>query len=151
MAETKRTLLERIDANVRALLAKQQKRQFTFRIGPVGTRTPTQGNPPMALILTDIQHVAVTLEADDAAGNAVAFDFPTPPTWSSSDPSIATVSPNADGSNADVATTGKLGDVQISVSGVDGAGDTITGLLDITVVTSRATTFKLVAGIPADK
>lgn len=105
----------------------------------------------MALVLTDIQHVALSLEADDAAGNPVPFVFATPPTWQSSDPSIVTVSANAEGSNADVATTGKLGDVQVSVSGTNDAGEAITGLLDISVVTSKATTFKIVAGIPADK
>lgn len=105
----------------------------------------------MALILTDVQHVAISLEADDAAGNSVPFNFPTPPTWSSSDPTIVTVSPNADGSNADVVTTGKLGDAQVSVTGTSASGDALTGLLDVTVATSKATTFKLVAGIPADK
>lgn len=107
----------------------------------------------MALILTDIQHVAIIVEVDDGAGNAVPFTnlFPTPPAWASSDETIVTVSASADGSNADVETTGVLGTAQISVTGVDTAGDTVTGILDLTVVTSAAKTFKLIASVPADK
>src|SRR5712664_330597 len=93
----------------------------------------TRGNLPQGpthmsnFTLKDNQHVAVILEADDAAGNPTPFDFPTPPTWSSSDDTILTASPNADGSNADIATTGKLGSAQITVSGVTTDGRTITG------------------------
>jgi hypothetical protein len=105
----------------------------------------------MAFILTDIQHVAVTLEADDAAGNAVAFDFPTPPVWTSTDETVLTVSPNADGSNADVRSTGKLGSAQVNVAGTLSDGTPITGVGDFSVVTSAATTIKLVPGTPETK
>lgn len=102
-------------------------------------------------IMTDIQHVAVTLEADDAAGNPVPFVFPTAPVWASSDETILTVSPNEDGSIADVATMGKLGTAQIHVTGISADNKTLTGILDINVVTSAATTFKLNPGVAADK
>lgn len=168
MAETKRTLLERLDSNVQdgLLLLRENNRllralllifpvKLRLRFGQPETRTNLpQGLPQgihMATTLTDIQHVAVTLEADDAAGNPVTFDFPTPPTWASSDPTVATVSPSADGSNADVATTGKLGTAQITVSGTTSDGRSVTGIGDVTVVTSGATTFKLNFSTPADK
>jgi hypothetical protein len=129
MAETKRTLLERLDRTVqennrflRALLSIfPVKLRLLFGQPETRTNLP-QGTPHMAQTLTDIQRVSVTLEADDAAGNAVAFDFPTPPTWASSDDSIVTVSPSADGSNASVVTTGKLGNAQITVSGTTASG-----------------------------
>lgn len=105
----------------------------------------------MALTLTDIEHVAGTLEADDAAGNAVPFTFPTPPTWSSSDETVITVSPNADGSNADVSTTGKLGTARVTVTGTLADGTAVTGFDDITVTTSAATTFRINFGTPANK
>ena len=103
----------------------------------------------MALILKDNQHVAIVLEADDVRGNAVPFVFPTPPVWTSSDESILTVSVNEDGSNADVRTTGKLGNAQINVQGT-ADGDVITGLLDIVVATSKPITFKLIPSEPSD-
>jgi hypothetical protein len=105
----------------------------------------------MANTLVDNQHVAVTLEADDAAGNPVPFNFPSPPVWTSSDETIVTVSPNADGSNADIVTTGKLGTVQVTVKGTTAAGVELTGIGDIEVVAGDARTFKLVFGVPADK
>lgn len=153
MAETKRTLLERIDANLKALLSIFPVR-LRLVFGRPENRCLPQGTPPMAetsVTLTDIQHVAVTLEADDAANNPVPLNFATPPVWASSDETIVTASPNADGSNADVSTTGKLGTAQVTVTGVNAAGQTITGIGDINVVTSGATTFKLNFGTPADK
>lgn len=105
----------------------------------------------MAKTLTDIQHVAVTLAEKDAAGNTVPFDFPTPPTWASSDDTIVTVSPSPDGSNADIATTGKLGDATITVSGTTADGRPIVGRGDLTVTTSAPTTIELVFGDPANK
>lgn len=128
MAETKRTLLERIDANLKALLSIFPVR-LRLVFGRPENRCLPQGTPPMAetsVTLTDIQHVAVTLEADDAANNPVPLNFATPPTWASTDETVVTVSPNAD-------------------------GQVITGIGDINVVTSGPTTFKLNFGTPSDK
>jgi hypothetical protein len=152
MSAHRHETLERIDIDVSIVLHRKREDEFRFRIGPVSDRKINQqGTLPMALILTDVQHAALTLEADDAAGNPVSFNFPSPPTWSSSDPTVLTVNPSADGSSADIATTGKLGGAQVSVSGTDADGAALTGLLDVTVVTSKATTFKIVAGTPTDK
>jgi hypothetical protein len=105
----------------------------------------------MAFLVADNQHFAVVLEADDVADNPVPFSFPTPPVWSTSDPSILTVSANADGSNADVETTGKLGSVQLNVQGALADGTPIVGTLDVQVTTSKAVKFKLIPNPPADK
>ena len=56
----------------------------------------------MAFLVADNQHFAVVLEADDVADNPVPFTFPTPPVWSTSDPTILTVSANAGDSDGTV-------------------------------------------------
>lgn len=151
MTETKRTLLERLDRNVKLLLSLVPGK-FTLIFGQPQTRTNLpQGTTHMAKTITDIQHIPVTLAEKDAAGNVVPFDFPTPPVWTSSDDTIVTVAPSADGSNADVATTGKLGDAQITVSGTTADGRPIVGRGDLTVTTSAPTTIELVFGDPANK
>jgi hypothetical protein len=151
MAETKRTILERLDANVRQLLDLFLRPKVRFRIGPVQPRTLSKGPITMAFILTDIQHVAVTLEADDAAGNAVPFDFSTPAVWTSTDETVLTISTNADGSNADIATTGKIGAAQVNVLLTMADSSTVKGALDFEVTTSAVSFFKLVPGTPATK
>lgn len=151
MTETKRTLLERLDRNVKLLLSLVP-REVLLVFGLPKTRANLpQGTPNMAKTLTDIQHVSVTLAEKDAAGNVVPFDFPTPPVWTTSDDTIVTVSVSTDGSNADVATTGKLGDAQITVTGTTADGRPIVGRGDVTVTTSAPTTFELVFGEAADK
>lgn len=149
MAKTKRSLLKQILRLLKALAGGDPP--VRFLVGPVESRNPTQGTFHMALTMTDIQHTSATIQEKDAAGNPVPADFPTPPTWTSSDPTIVTVSPSADGSNADIATTGKLGNAQVTVEGVTAKGKTIRGIGDITVVTSDATTVEIAFGVPADK
>jgi hypothetical protein len=149
--ETRRSILERVDRNVKLLL-RLVPGEFALVFGQPQTRTNLpQGTTHMAKTLTDVQHIAVTLAEKDAAGNVVPFDFPTPPTWTSSDDTIVTVSPSADGSNADIATTGKLGDATITVNGTTADGRPIVGRGDLTVTTSAPTTIELVFGEPANK
>jgi hypothetical protein len=151
MTETKRSLLERIDRNVKLLLSLVPGEVLlVFGLPKTRTNLP-QGTTNMAKTLTDIQHVAVTLAERDAAGNVVPFNFPAPPVWTSSDDTIVTVSPSADGSNADIATTGKLGDATVTVNGTTADGRPIVGRGDITVTTSAPTTVELVFGEAADK
>lgn len=151
MAETKRTLLERIDRNLIALLSLFPVFRLRFGTPAIRDNLP-QGAPHMATTLTDIQHVPVTLETDDAAGNPLTgATFTIPPGWSSSDPTVVTVTASADGLSADVVTTGKLGTAQITVTGTAVDGKVITGIGDVSVVTSGPATFKLNFGTPADK
>lgn len=149
--ETRRSILERIDRNVKLLL-RLVPGEFGLIFGQPQTRTNLpQGTTHMAKTLTDIQHVSVTLAEKDAAGNVVPFDVPTPPTWTSSDDTIVTVSPSTDGSNADIATTGKLGDATITVNGTTADGRPIVGRGDVTVTTSAPATFELVFGDASNK
>lgn len=103
--------------------------------------------------LKDNQIAPVTLETDDVAGNPLTDAvFTIPPGWQSSDPTIVTVEDVApDGLSAKVNTTGKLGQAQITVTGTAIDGRTITGIGDVSVVTSGPATFKLNFGTPVDK
>ena len=156
---SKRALLEDILAantdlgsKVDQILAALAGPRFRFAVGPVGTRNLSpQGTFDMAITLTDIQHVRYTLQEFDAAGNPVPTAFATPPTWTSTDSTILTVTPDADGVGADVSTTGKLGTAQIRADATNDAGEPIIGLADIEVVVSAGTTVQLVAGTPVNK
>jgi hypothetical protein len=151
MAETKRTLLKRIDRNVQALLSLFPARLRLHFGTPVTRSNLPQGTQTMQT-LKDNQTVPVTLEVDDVANNPITDAvFTIPPGWQSSDPTIVTVSAAADGLSANVVTTGKLGQAQITVTGTAVDGRIITGIGDVSVVTSGPATFKLNFGTPVDK
>ncbi len=153
MAQSKRSLLEQIAHDLRALLSLFPTR-FRIRFGrPEPRDNLPQGNTHMTQkTITDIDHVAATLDLLDAAGNPLSFDqFPTPPLWRSSDETIVTVSQNADGSNVDIETTGKLGTVQITAKGTTAAGVEINGIGDLEVVTSGPATFRINFGTASPK
>lgn len=155
MAETKRTLLERIDRNLQALLSlfpASLRLRFGTPEGKISISTP-RGTQTMTTI-KDNQTDTITLEVDDAAGNSIPLtdvQFPSPPTWTSSDPTVLTVTPNADGLSAVGATTGKLGTSTVSVSATTSDGRSISGSDEVDVTTSAPTSFKLVFGTPTDK
>lgn len=155
---SKRAMLEHIlsadtDLNVKVdrILAAVTAPRFRFKVGPVETLNLPQGTFDMALTLKDNQHVSASLQEFDAAGNPVPTAFDTPPTWSSSDPTVITVTPNADGVNADIAATGKLGSAQVRVDATNDAGQPIVGLGDIDVVVGAGTTVGITFGTPIDK
>jgi hypothetical protein len=155
MAETKRTLLKRIDRNVQTLLALHPA-SLRLRFGTPVTRDNLQGTTmpptPTTSTLKDNQTVPVTLEVDDFANNPIANAvFTVPPGWQSSDPTIATVAASDDGLSAVVSTVGPLGQAQITVTGTAVDGRTITGIGQVNIVTSGAATFKLNFGTPVDK
>jgi len=106
----------------------------------------------MALILTDVQKVSLSIQPVSAAGNPAPVDGA--PVWSSSAPDVVTVTAAPDGMSAVAVTTGKLGTAQISVSAdADlGAGvTTITGTLDLEVQASQAVSLNVTAGAPENK
>lgn len=106
--------------------------------------------------LTDTQKVTLSIQPVDAKGNPALVDGA--PTWNSSDPSIITVVPSADGLSAVASAAGPLtadgASVQVSVTAdADlGAGvETISGTMDVTVVASKAVSVAINAGAPEEQ
>lgn len=103
----------------------------------------------MALILTDLQQVRLSVAFADAVGNAASVvDVPA---WDVSDVTLLElVSVDADGMGAVVAAAGPLGDAQVHVhaNGAADGSDPVTGVLDVTVVASQATAAVVAAGAP---
>lgn len=102
------------------------------------------------LQLQDTQHCPLAIQAVDAAGNPATLP-PGAVTWTSSNPSVAPVTPSADGMSADVSAAGPLGTAQIGVSVAVSPSTTLTGSLDVTVVAGDAATIQIVPGTPVAK
>jgi hypothetical protein len=103
----------------------------------------------MALILTDVQKVGLSIAPVDAKGNPAPVDGV--PTWGTSDASILTVTPAADGMSAEALAVGPVGTAQVNVSADADLGTgitTITGTLDVQVTASQATALDITAGTP---
>ena len=106
----------------------------------------------MSLILTDRQEVDLAVEFRSKAGNPAPVDGV--PEWESSDTSIMTVTPSADGLSAVATTVGPVGHVQISVTADADLGEGvrhISGVLEINVEPSGAVSAALSAGEPRDR
>lgn len=106
----------------------------------------------MALQLQDVEKVALLIAPVDAVGNPAKVDGV--PVWETSAPSIVTLEVAADGLSAVASTEGPLGAVRITVTAdADlGAGiETITGVLDIEVIASKAVSLSITAGTPEPK
>ncbi len=103
------------------------------------------------LQLTDSQQCALSIAPVDAKGNPAPVQGA--PVWASSAPTVAAVTPSADGLSANI-VAGATGTAQISVSADADLGDgvtTITGVLDVTVVGGQATSIGIVAGTPVSQ
>lgn len=118
--------------------------QLRFRIGPVRERTSQMPPTNDSLVLTDSQKVTLTPIPVDALEQP-SGQLAGPPSWSSTDLSIATVTPSSDGLSAVVETTGVIGACQINASGP------ISGTLDITVEAGDPVRLKLVPGTPESR
>jgi hypothetical protein len=143
-------ILEVVKQILQAVNQRGQAHTFRLNLGPIGKRQLTQGMPMPPVTIADDQHDSITVTPLDAAGNEVAFTFTpaNPVKWKSSDETVLTVSANADGSNVDVETTGKLGDVTITATGTNPDSTVVTGSQDFTVTTSVPQTFRLNVGTP---
>ncbi len=102
------------------------------------------------LALLDNQHCPLAIQAVDAAGNPATLPAGAV-TWTSSNPSVAAITPSADGMTCDVAAVGPLGTAQIGVSVAVDATTTLTGSLDVTVSAGAAATIQIVPGTPVNK
>jgi len=102
----------------------------------------------MSLQLTDSQQVNLTVEPVDKKGNQATIDAA--PTWTSSDATVATVTPAADGLSATVVAVGKLGTAQIVITASSG-GTSVSGTLDLVVVGGAAASLAITAGAPVEQ
>lgn len=106
----------------------------------------------MALVLTDVQKVSLSVVFTDRAGNPAVVDGA--PRWSSSDPAIVAVTASEDGLSAEAIAVGPLGQAQVSVVADADLGEgvtEITGVLDIEVKPSVAVFAIVAAGAPSEK
>jgi hypothetical protein len=104
------------------------------------------------LILTDTQQVPLAVAFLNKAGNPAPVDGA--PVWSSSDETVLTVTPAADGLSAVAKATGKLGTAQVSVTADADRGEgvrSISGVLDVTVQPSDAVSASISAGAPEEQ
>ena len=132
-----------------------------WTIGPVSERTtPSVVGAPkphfrkkdVNVILTDVQQVVLSVSFVDSLGNPA-----TPPpgnvlAWSSSDPTIVSLTDNGDGSMTAV-TTGTLGSVVISAAD-DLEGDGVPdffGSLAIDVAGGAVTGIVITPGVPVPR
>jgi hypothetical protein len=110
-----------------------------------------QGNAKMALTLSVVQQVTLSIHPVDARGNSAPIDGV--PVWSVSDPTIATLTPTDDGLSATlVALT--IGHEQVTVSADARLGSdvsTISGVLEVDVVAAEAVTLGITAGEPENQ
>jgi hypothetical protein len=122
-----------------------------WTIGPVSAQKIIIGLDERALVtfqLTDTQKVSVVLTFVDAKGAPAPINGV--PTWASSVPTVAAVTPAADGLSAEI-VAGVPGLTQISVTADASLTDVpviITGTLDLTVVSGQAATITMSPGVP---
>lgn len=119
---------------------------------PQGTANTVhiQRSADMALILTDVQKVGLSVSFVTAKGNPAAVDGL--PVWSVSDATVLSVVPAADGLSAEVVAVGPLGTSQVSVTADADLGEgvrALIGTLDVSVVASEAASIVINAGVPA--
>jgi hypothetical protein len=103
----------------------------------------------MALILTDVQKVTLAVAFVSAKGNPAVVDGL--PVWGTSDATVLSVVPAADGLSADVVAVGPLGTAQVSVTADADLGEgvrALVGTLDVTVIASEAGAIVINAGVP---
>lgn len=104
------------------------------------------------LMLTDTQKAMLAITIVDAKGNPAVVDGA--PEWSTSDASVLSVQPAADGMSAIVRASGGLGSAQVSVTADadTGAGiEPIAGTLDVEVIAGKAVAVSISAGAPDEQ
>lgn len=136
-----------------AMKHRKRKRKITSVRFIISLTTKRKVMTPVTIV-AGINGINIKAQFADPDGAPLPVsDLASPPVWSSSDPTIATVIPSADGSNANVipATPSKPGTVQIVITaeGDPTPGkDTITGEQDVIVQSDEATQVALTPGTP---
>jgi hypothetical protein len=135
--------------DIRGMFCEHKAVRFRWRIGPVES-SPKPGEVAM-LVLKDAQKVTITVSPIDAKGNAAQVDGV--PAWAVANPAILTLVPSADGLTCVATTTGAVGTTQITITADADLGEgikTISGLVDVEVVSGMAAGLNIVAGTPED-
>lgn len=124
-----------------------------LNIGPVRDRVrATRGESmSVAVTLTDIQQVLVSLVFVDAEGNVTSDAPDAPPAWSSSDPAIVTVSPADDGMTATLSTVGPEGQATVTVDATVGGTALPSLAVMASVVGSAPTSLTATVGTPTTR
>lgn len=106
----------------------------------------------MAILLTDLEKVFLSVAYTSAAGNPAAVEGL--PVWASSNEGVVTLEVTEDGYSAYAVTVGPVGTAQVSVSADADLGEGIRPLvatLDVTVIGSEAVFAGLITGAPEPK
>lgn len=96
--------------------------------------------------LTDSQLVTLTISAVDKKGNPVTFAGA--PVWSVDNPNLLSLTPSTDGLSCVVASVGPLGTAKVSVSSTT---PSLSGTLDVQIVSGAATQLTIVPGTPSEQ
>lgn len=106
----------------------------------------------MATILKDDQQVTASVEYVDRRGHPADVDEA--PSWSSSDETILTVTPDPDGMSALIVAAGGIGSAQITVTADADLGDGVkplTAVGDFEVLAGEAFAGNFVVGTPENQ
>lgn len=120
---------------------------FVFTVDLEGQITEGATN----INMTNSQKATATITPVDKPGNPAPIDGV--PIWASSDETIVTVEPAADGLSAVVKAVGPLGTAKVSVTGdadLSGEVKPIFGTLDVEITQGMAVGFKVTLG-PAEE
>jgi hypothetical protein len=146
--------LKAIDEDAWRLLHKLQdsrRLRIVFHQAVIDKTNTIKGDLNM-LVLTDTQEVDLAIKPLDRKGRLAQVDGV--PEWTSSDPTIAKVTPSEDGLSAVVAATDNLGSVQIRVTADADLGEgveLITGILDLEIAGGKAVSLGIIAGTPKEQ
>jgi hypothetical protein len=105
----------------------------------------------MALVMTVVQQVKLTMQPLDAKGNPAAIDGVAE--WTVANPGVCSINPAPDGITA-MCVALAVGDTQVSATGDADLGEgkrEITGVIDISIKASEAVSIGIVAGTPEDQ
>jgi hypothetical protein len=99
--------------------------------------------------MTDLEQTVAHVQAVDADGNAATLD--SAPTWSSSDPTIVTVTPSPDGLTCVIGspTPGPLGSAVVTVTAAVGS-NTVSGTLAVDIIGSAAVSINVTTDTPTN-
>lgn len=131
-------------------IGRWQRRRCRDR-SPVRLLFFTHGRQVDYMKLKVTQTLPLSIKPVDAKGNPATVDGA--PQWSVSDPTLATITPAADGLSAVLVPLGPLGSlaVQVSADGDLGEGvKTIVGTAAVDLIGGDAVSVEIVAGTPID-